>query len=59
MKKNINQKSSVKIYIQLTCFNGNTRKAPPPAASITMATNFEFTAQKLPSHEFFDIRILS
>lgn len=28
---------------------GNTTNAPPPATSVTMATNFGFAAQKLES----------
>ena len=45
--------------IIFTLFNGTTKKAPPPAASITMAKNLGLTAQNDESHEFLVIRMLS
>ena len=48
-----------KKVFQYTLLKGRTRNAPPPAASITIAKNLGLTAQKVESHEFFVILILS
>ena len=38
---------------------GRTRKAPPPAASVIIATYFGLTEQNVDSNELFVIRMLS
>ncbi len=48
-----------RLLFYLTFSNGRTTKAPPPAASVMMATYLGFTEQNVASHELFVIRILS
>ena len=50
--------SSLRFTI-LTFEIGRTRNAPPPAASVIIATYFGLTEQNVESSELFVIRILS
>lgn len=62
IKMNASKIKTITITITITTITllrGKTKKAPPPAASITMAKNFVLTAQKFESQEFFVILMLS
>ena len=55
-----NKTNNFKMHMKKITFSrGSTRKAPPPAASVTIAIYLGFTVQNVESHELLVMRILS